>query len=610
MSKIILILAANPKDTSRLRLDEEVREIENGLQRARKRDEFILKPILAARPLDVRRAMLDHKPSIVHFCGHGSGKSGIAFEDKSGNTKLVTADTLEKFFELFASTVECVVLNACYSEIQAEAIAKHINYVIGMKESIGDAAAVEFSVAFYDALGSGENFDFAYNLACNAIQWAGVPEHLTPILKSRTGDKNSELDFKPFDVFLSYSPDDISWATRLKSDLEQRGIHIWFGKDQVRPGDFFSDAIEKGLTNSRTFILIVSSKGVESGWVRDQYNLALSFSRKYDLHIIPLTIDNAMPPDYLSGRQCIDFSNHGYYEQAINRLIWPGITGKLVGIHFVVPEVKFHGECSCLGQLRRSNLFQIISDVMGVEPTLCPPLLPNRRDKDVRHVFIVDLLQSMICDECSSKFSPKDYTDFIFSVREATRGTDDEIVFVLLNKDSVLDRSCALDTDTLKRLEHYFSISSDKSSEELKNDVQILWGKIQRLLLSTERAFVAKTFVGISRASVSAIYPEVKHIRKMRVDFSSNCFIETDLISVYFENDDLIFSFKGIPVSLVTNRIGDRFFEVKIDNDRFILKPTGRKGIKLDTSRRIKRDVTSGTSGILGSGVIFRLEFE
>jgi hypothetical protein len=135
---------------------------------------------------------------------------------------------------------------------------------------------------------------------------------------------------------------------------------------------------------------------------------------------------------------------------------------------------------------------------------------------------------------------------------------------------------------------HYFSISSDKSSEELKNDVQILWGKIQRLLLSTERAFVAKTFVGISRASVSAIYPEVKHIRKMRVDFSSNCFIETDLISVYFENDDLIFSFKGI--SLVTNRIGDRFFEVKIDNDRFILKPTGRKGIKLDTSRRIKRD--------------------
>ena len=36
----ILVLAANPKNTSRLRLDEEIREIENGLQRVQKRDEL------------------------------------------------------------------------------------------------------------------------------------------------------------------------------------------------------------------------------------------------------------------------------------------------------------------------------------------------------------------------------------------------------------------------------------------------------------------------------------------------------------------------------------------------------------------------------------------
>jgi hypothetical protein len=33
--RIILLLAANPKSTQKLRLDEEVREIEQGLQRAR-----------------------------------------------------------------------------------------------------------------------------------------------------------------------------------------------------------------------------------------------------------------------------------------------------------------------------------------------------------------------------------------------------------------------------------------------------------------------------------------------------------------------------------------------------------------------------------------------
>ncbi len=181
--RTILILAANPKNTPPLRLDQEVREIANGLERAQKRGDFILKQKWAARPIDVRRAMLDHKPNIVHFCGHGTGEEGLAFEDDKGETKLVGTDALEGFFELFAGDVECIVLNACYSEIQAKAIGKHIPCVIGMKKAIGDAAAIEFAVAFYDALGAGKSVEFAYKLACNAIRWAGIPEHLTPALK-------------------------------------------------------------------------------------------------------------------------------------------------------------------------------------------------------------------------------------------------------------------------------------------------------------------------------------------------------------------------------------------------------------------------------------------
>lgn len=185
MIKTILILAANPKDTSRLRLDQEVREITNGLQRSQKRDELTLQQIWAARPADVRRAMLDFRPSIVHFCGHGTGEEGIAFEDDDGNTKLVNAETLSDFFQLFADRVECIILNACYSEVQAEAIAKHVKYVIGMKKAIGDKAAIEFATAFYDAIGTGETVNFAYKLGCNAIQWKGISQNLIPILKSQ-----------------------------------------------------------------------------------------------------------------------------------------------------------------------------------------------------------------------------------------------------------------------------------------------------------------------------------------------------------------------------------------------------------------------------------------
>jgi len=148
---------------------------------------------------DFRRAMLDLKPNIVHFCGHGSGKEGIAFEDENGLAKFMSAEALSGFFELFADTVECVVLNACYSEVQAKAIAEHIPYVVGMNKAIGDAAAIEFSVAFYDALGAGESIEFAYRLACNAIQLAGLPENLTPILKAtrRPVEKLTQQKEKP-----------------------------------------------------------------------------------------------------------------------------------------------------------------------------------------------------------------------------------------------------------------------------------------------------------------------------------------------------------------------------------------------------------------------------
>jgi hypothetical protein len=182
MEKRILILAANPRDSSRLRLDQEIRDIDNGLQRASKRDDLVLKQQLAARPVDVRRAMLDFRPNIVHFCGHGA-EEGVAFEDETGLTKLVSAEALSRFFELFADKIDCVLLNACYTEAQAEAIAQHIAYVIGMKGGIGDTAAIEFAVAFYDALGAGESIEFAHKLACNAIEWTGLPEHLTPVLK-------------------------------------------------------------------------------------------------------------------------------------------------------------------------------------------------------------------------------------------------------------------------------------------------------------------------------------------------------------------------------------------------------------------------------------------
>lgn len=82
------------------------------------------------------------------------------------------------------------MLNACFSETQAEGIAKHIPYVIGMSNEIGDKAAIAFSIGFYQALGAGRSIEEAYKLGCVQIIMQGIPEDLTPVLIHELGSKN------------------------------------------------------------------------------------------------------------------------------------------------------------------------------------------------------------------------------------------------------------------------------------------------------------------------------------------------------------------------------------------------------------------------------------
>lgn len=159
----ILLMSANPLNTSRLRLDKEMYEIKEGLKRSKQRDRYVINTAEAVRYQDIHRAILDYKPQIIHFSGHGAGEEGLIFEDEIGQTKLIDTAALAQLFQLFSTQVECVVLNACYSQYQAEGIAQHINYVVGMSNTIQDRAALEFAVGFYDALGAGKGYKFGIN---------------------------------------------------------------------------------------------------------------------------------------------------------------------------------------------------------------------------------------------------------------------------------------------------------------------------------------------------------------------------------------------------------------------------------------------------------------
>ena len=95
----ILIFAANPLGD--LKLDEEIRSIEEGIHKSRYRDLASLIPAMAPRPSDLIDKIIHNEPIVVHFSGHGTGgqenKAGardfvVGTEHAEGQILLVDSD--------------------------------------------------------------------------------------------------------------------------------------------------------------------------------------------------------------------------------------------------------------------------------------------------------------------------------------------------------------------------------------------------------------------------------------------------------------------------------------------------------------------------------------
>lgn len=190
----ILFLAANPTDSTRLRLDEEARTIDQTLQRTRLRDEFETITHWAVRVSDLQNLLLRHEPNLIHFSGHGNHLGEIFLEDESGTTKTVPSSALSKLFSLSRNSVKCVILNACFSEVQANAIAEQVGYVIGMPAQITDKAAILFASAFYQALGFGKDVQDAFHAGCVELDLHNLGEENTPKLVNKVTTNREEAN--------------------------------------------------------------------------------------------------------------------------------------------------------------------------------------------------------------------------------------------------------------------------------------------------------------------------------------------------------------------------------------------------------------------------------
>src|SRR5689334_16621488 len=122
----ILFLAANPDGTDPRALDREARAIELELRRGGFRHRFALVTRWAAEPLDLLRALRELNPIVIHFAGHGA-HDGLSFHGANGQRQAVSPDAIAEAIRAAGMSVRLVVLNACFTEIAAEALLPAVN---------------------------------------------------------------------------------------------------------------------------------------------------------------------------------------------------------------------------------------------------------------------------------------------------------------------------------------------------------------------------------------------------------------------------------------------------------------------------------------------------
>jgi hypothetical protein len=183
---VVLVMSANADQRLPLRLDEERREIVRAVRLAGADDRIEVRTADAVRIDDLQNELQYHRPVIAHFSGHGSAATGIVVVDDAGRAQLVPPRALSDLFGLVGG-LRCVVLNACFTDEQAQAIASHVPFVVGMRGRVLDDTAIRFAAGFYQGIAHARTARDAFDLGCNRLELHRHADADVPRLVARPG---------------------------------------------------------------------------------------------------------------------------------------------------------------------------------------------------------------------------------------------------------------------------------------------------------------------------------------------------------------------------------------------------------------------------------------
>ena len=192
----ILLVSASPGDQDRLRVDREFRDIVAQLRGARYRDRVQVEQLQAATLAALRTALLEHEPHVLHISCHGTAAGDLILESRQDGSQRIARRNMLGLLTALRDNLRLVFLNGCETHHLAREIPPNIDLAIGMTEPIVDDAAIDLSVAFYEALAFGKPVATAFAAAVSGLDGldaANTPQLFPPPDADPDGKRKQRL---------------------------------------------------------------------------------------------------------------------------------------------------------------------------------------------------------------------------------------------------------------------------------------------------------------------------------------------------------------------------------------------------------------------------------
>ena len=95
----------------------------------------------------------------------------------------------------------------------------------------------------------------------------------------------------PSEVFLSHSSQDQKFVSKLADEIGRHGIPVWYSKTNILGAQQWHDEIGSALRRCDWFLVALSTKSVESMWVKRELIFALQ-QKRFENKIVPILYES------------------------------------------------------------------------------------------------------------------------------------------------------------------------------------------------------------------------------------------------------------------------------------------------------------------------------